>query len=53
MDPDFRAVLSGAGFGEGALEDEAVLSIHVFQRLCEEHFERLLPVGEHAILLQL
>ena len=59
MDPDFRAVLSGAGLGEGALstlQDEAVFSIHVFQRLREEHFERLLPkltVGEHAILLQL
>ena len=56
MDLDFRAVLSGAGLGEGALStlaDEAVLSIHVFQCL---RFERLLPkltVGDHAILLQL
>ena len=54
-----RKVQSSAGLGEGALstlQDEAVFSIHVFQRLREEHFERLLPkltVGEHAILLQL
>ena len=58
-DPDFCAVLSGAGLGEGALSilsDEAVFTMDVFQRLREEHFEKLLPkltVGDHAILLQL
>ena len=59
MDPDFCSFLSGAGLGENALSilaDEAVVSMDVFQRLREEHFEKLLPklaVGDHAILLQL
>ena len=54
-DPDFCAVLSGAGLGEGALSI-AVFTMDVFQRLREELFEKLLPkltVGDHAILLQL
>ena len=39
LDPDFCAVLSRAGLGEGALSilsDEAVFTMDVFQRLREE-----------------
>ena len=59
MDPDFRGILSGAGMGDGTmsvLAEECVLTMDVFLRLREEHFEKLLPmltVGDHACLLQL
>lgn len=59
MDPDFRAILSGAGLGEAALSilvNESVLNMDVFKRLREEHIEKLLPkltVGDHAIFWQL
>ena len=46
MDPDFRGILSGVGMGDGTmsvLAEECVLTMDVFLRLREEHFEKLLP----------
>ena len=56
-EPSFASLLADGGIGKSilrVLEEQKVLSLHLFRAMKEDHLVRLLqcnmPVGEHALL---